>query len=176
VKNPPLHKSLYRNKSHHQVTHKRWSDKAGFTGEWRPNQCGTCAYYLPLSGTWGYDWGVCSNPASAFDGTATFEHFGCPHHADTGEWVTQDPPHGFVWAPEEATGRAATPPPKRRRWLRQPRNQLLGSVLVYGGVAIALYTVIAGVIIARELGPLVVGALALGLVPLGLRLRRRGSA
>jgi len=40
--------------------------------------CG-CKYYATLEGKLGYDWGVCTNPASHRCGLLTFEHQGCPH-------------------------------------------------------------------------------------------------
>jgi hypothetical protein len=42
-------------------------------------QCIICRYYVLLEGQWQYDWGVCSNPLSPFDGMVRFEHDGCDH-------------------------------------------------------------------------------------------------
>jgi hypothetical protein len=36
-----------------------------------------CKWYMPLEGQNGYDWGVCTNPASHRVGLLTFEHQGC---------------------------------------------------------------------------------------------------
>lgn len=38
--------------------------------------CG-CKWFAKLEGRLGYDWGVCSNPASPRVGLLTFEHQGC---------------------------------------------------------------------------------------------------
>jgi hypothetical protein len=47
------------------------------TDDWGPDcSCG-CKHFLPLEGTLGYDWGVCSNPQSPRAGLLTFEHMGC---------------------------------------------------------------------------------------------------
>jgi len=40
--------------------------------------CG-CAFFVPLEGLLGMDWGVCTNPASSRAGLLTFEHQGCKH-------------------------------------------------------------------------------------------------
>ena len=40
--------------------------------------CG-CAFFHPLEGKEGMDWGVCTNPESLRAGLLTFEHYGCPH-------------------------------------------------------------------------------------------------
>lgn len=55
---------------------------------WGVEQCGQCRYWLPLDGSWGFDWGVCSNPASDFDAQARFEHDGCEHHDLAEKWIT----------------------------------------------------------------------------------------
>ena len=36
-----------------------------------------CVFYLPLKGSLGMDWGVCTNPGSHRLGKLTFEHQGC---------------------------------------------------------------------------------------------------
>jgi hypothetical protein len=36
-----------------------------------------CAFYVPLSGDFGADWGVCLNPSSHRAGRLTFERQGC---------------------------------------------------------------------------------------------------
>jgi hypothetical protein len=38
--------------------------------------CG-CGYFIPLRGSLGADWGVCSNPESHRNGLLTNEHQGC---------------------------------------------------------------------------------------------------
>ena len=40
-----------------------------------------------MTGTWGEDWGVCSNPASTHDRTAMLEHDGCAAFEEADEWV-----------------------------------------------------------------------------------------
>ncbi len=53
----------------------RWAE--GYAGN--PGDCSSgCAYYRPLEGELGSDWGLCSNPASHRRGKLTFEHQGCP--------------------------------------------------------------------------------------------------
>jgi ribA/ribD-fused uncharacterized protein len=53
-----------------------WGDRDR-DSEWGPDcSCG-CRHFLHLEGDLGYDWGVCSNPASPRFGLLTFEHMGC---------------------------------------------------------------------------------------------------
>lgn len=46
------------------------------------NQALHCAYYVPLKGNLGLDWGVVVNPESPKFGNLVFEHdnCGCPNH------------------------------------------------------------------------------------------------
>lgn len=79
--------------------HRRWIESlAGEHGrttpptdvegeEWELAQCGGCCYFIPLEGSIGMDWGVCSNPKSPHDREATFEHFGCLDHSESGRIV-----------------------------------------------------------------------------------------
>ncbi len=46
--------------------------------------------WLPLTGKWGLDWGVCSNPDSPNDRTAVFEHDGCAGFEEADEWVVPE--------------------------------------------------------------------------------------
>ena len=41
------------------------------------NQAMFCPYYVPLSGTLGFDWGICVNPESRKFGELMFEHDDC---------------------------------------------------------------------------------------------------
>ena len=68
------------------LTHSRWLRRVSHDltvpdppDEWFSMQCRTCAYFVPLSGVFAADWGVCANEHSARDGRATFEHDGCEH-------------------------------------------------------------------------------------------------
>lgn len=67
-------------------THQRWIEKttrshAHPDEHWR-DQCLHCAFYKKLSGHLGTDWGVCANPASAWDGQLRFEHDGCSAYVE----------------------------------------------------------------------------------------------
>lgn len=42
-----------------------------------PLQCFACAFYHPLRGERGMDWGVCFNQLSPRAGLLNFEHYGC---------------------------------------------------------------------------------------------------
>jgi hypothetical protein len=80
-------KTLANDATHKYKVHKRWREQIvpisrvpgtpGYKEEWYNEQCGACKYYLPLTGRFGDDWGVCSNPDSSFDGKVKFEHDGC---------------------------------------------------------------------------------------------------
>lgn len=76
-------KPLYRSKRHTKQTHERW------TGETlhRPDQCGICVYWVPLTGHWGLDYGACTNPSSERDKRVTFEHDGCDEHRPAKKWI-----------------------------------------------------------------------------------------
>ena len=50
-----------------------------------------CKWFAPLKGTLGFDWGVCSNPASHRCGLLTFEHQGCLAY-EPGRWDSLDTP------------------------------------------------------------------------------------
>jgi hypothetical protein len=79
--------------SHRRSTGRRWDGHLNrsmrsedYLEEWRRQQCGLCQYWIPLAGTWGLDWGACSNEASPFDGTVRFEHDGCDAYEEAPEW------------------------------------------------------------------------------------------
>ncbi len=80
--------------SHYRAAHQRWMDKRNrkmeqddYLEQWSSQQCGMCAFWLPLGGMFGEDYGVCSNPDSTFDSHCRFEHDGCESHVGTPEWV-----------------------------------------------------------------------------------------
>ncbi len=81
---PQTAKPSYRQQEHGRVTHDRWV--AEWALEWIFYQCGDCRFFVPLDGAFIEDWGLCSNPAAAKDGTLVFEHDGCGVHrrASTG--------------------------------------------------------------------------------------------
>ena len=74
---------LDRNRGHIRRCHRRWSKQQTrggqqpYAGDWYAEQCGGCRFYIPLTGGFRSDWGVCTNAASPRDGRATFEHDGC---------------------------------------------------------------------------------------------------
>ncbi len=81
-------KPRWQQKAHRQRVHQRWVERGNrpLDAEWSEKQCGSCAFWVPLTGTWGLDWGVCSNPESLMDQRATFEHDGCEAHEATEKW------------------------------------------------------------------------------------------
>ena len=88
---------LYLDPKHFQGTHERWNDRRnrrvesdGYREEWYREQCGSCKYWIPLTGVFAADYGGCSNPASMFDKQVMFEHDGCPAHESAGEWVVPE--------------------------------------------------------------------------------------
>ena len=75
---------LLNNETHFKECHKRWVahtnrdiNAPNKPDEWCDQECGLCAYYVPLTGLFAHDYGICSNPASKFDGKVMFEHDGC---------------------------------------------------------------------------------------------------
>jgi Protein of unknown function (DUF3027) len=70
----------------------RKQESSGYREEWRAQQCGGCAFWVPLAGSWGLDYGACTNPASPFDRRAQFEHDGCDEFAQAAEWGSPDDP------------------------------------------------------------------------------------
>jgi Protein of unknown function (DUF3027) len=84
-----MRQDLTFNKDHFDECHKRWMEKryrrqesANYKDEWYGEQCGSCKYYVYLSGVFSDDYGICSNPTSRFDGIIRFEHDGCEHFED----------------------------------------------------------------------------------------------
>ena len=83
-----------------EAAHSRWilrlnrsEDNPRYQDAWAWEQCGGCIHWLPLAGTLGTDWGVCSSQRSPFDREAMFEHDGC-------DFFEEDP-HG--WRTPERT-------------------------------------------------------------------------
>lgn len=77
--------------------HERWITRVNrdrdpndpaYDETWDWDQCGTCRHWVPLEGTLGADWGVCSSAASPFDRMAMFEHDGCEFHESVGREQT----------------------------------------------------------------------------------------
>lgn len=66
----------------------RRQERDSYADDWYAEQCGRCEYWIPLAGHMGYDYGACSNSASAFDGRVRFEHDGCPAFSAGEEWAT----------------------------------------------------------------------------------------
>jgi Protein of unknown function (DUF3027) len=83
---------LFRDEAHLREAHNRWVLRIGknLEGEWTPEQCGLCRFWIPLAGPAGADWGVCSNPASSDDGVVRFEHDGCVEFDEATDWVVSD--------------------------------------------------------------------------------------
>ncbi len=79
----PMAKPAMYRKNHHQATHRRWAEVSPVADG---PQCGACTYWIPLTGSWGTDWGACSNPRAAADRRVVFEHFGCADHESAGSW------------------------------------------------------------------------------------------
>jgi hypothetical protein len=67
-------------------------EQADYEESWRAQQCGACTFWVPLAGTWGLDFGTCTNPASAFDGRAQFEHDGCEQFQEAKAWGSPNEP------------------------------------------------------------------------------------
>jgi hypothetical protein len=86
-------KALVNDREHLEETHKRWIknihwDRYGSNAreDWQGKQCLTCRYFIPLSGIFGDDYGVCSNVASPLDGTVRFEHDGCDEYSENEDY------------------------------------------------------------------------------------------
>lgn len=74
------------------ATHERWmrrrhrkQEDASYKDAWYSEQCGGCAFFIPLSGPLADDYGGCANPESPFDKRVMFEHDGCEQHRE-GRW------------------------------------------------------------------------------------------
>jgi hypothetical protein len=64
----------------------RCQERSDYRDEWRAEQYGRCRFWVPLSGTWGADYGACTNTASPRDSRVAFEHDGCDAFDDAGTW------------------------------------------------------------------------------------------
>ncbi len=69
---------LYEQPAQARRTHPRWA--SDLSDDEREDQCGDCRFFIPLDGAFALDWGVCSNPSAARDGSLVFEHDGCDQH------------------------------------------------------------------------------------------------
>lgn len=88
---------LYLNRQHFRETHTRWYGRRnrlvesdGYQDEWFEEQCGSCRFWVPLSGVFRHDYGGCTNPLSLFDKNVMFEHDGCPEHDPAGKWIVPE--------------------------------------------------------------------------------------
>jgi hypothetical protein len=91
----PGHESA-RNGALNEI-HDRWIDRRlrkelipELQDEWSDTQCGMCAFWFPLAGELGRDWGVCTNAGAPYDQRAMFEHDGCDHFREAGSWVVPE--------------------------------------------------------------------------------------
>ena len=74
----------------HDLRNRR-QEEPGYLDSWWPEQCGRCVHWVPLAGSWGLDYGVCSNAFSGFDASVRYEHDGCESFVDAVEWaIPQD--------------------------------------------------------------------------------------
>jgi hypothetical protein len=75
-------------KEERRAVHDRWAAKPPHLEPGTPEhriyengqQCGGCAFFIPLTSDLGLDWGACANSKSFHDGAVTFEHFTCLQH------------------------------------------------------------------------------------------------
>jgi hypothetical protein len=65
-------------------------DARDYKPEWLRQQCGSCSFWVALSGAFGDDWGVCTS-GRGLDGTVRFEHDGCDDHMESGRWEDEVP-------------------------------------------------------------------------------------
>lgn len=75
---------------HRAETAERWAVRIS-ADDWSPDQCGRCAFWAPLRGRWGLDWGGCTNAASANDARVTHEHDRCVAFVDAGDRWARTP-------------------------------------------------------------------------------------
>lgn len=82
---------------HERHTFQRWKrlrnrvqGDTAYRNDWYAQQCGGCQYWVPLAGTWGADFGACSNEESPFDSTVRFEHDGCEFFLPAEKWGIPD--------------------------------------------------------------------------------------
>ena len=83
---------------HAAITHQRWLDRRhrvqespAYQEAWYGAQCGSCRYWVPLSGALGSDYGGCTNDRSEFDMRLMFEHDGCDDFAPAAGWAQPQP-------------------------------------------------------------------------------------
>ena len=69
---------------HRDLTAQRWGAKIT-VDDWSPDQCGRCAFWVPLGGRWGLDWGACTSAQSPRDGRVTHEGDRCTAFVDAGD-------------------------------------------------------------------------------------------
>ena len=93
------HDEARHQQRHWQATHERWLDRRhrkqeapDYQDVWQAQQCGACTFWVPLAGSWGLDWGACSNPRSPLDGRVQFEHDGCAEFRPGSEWASPEEP------------------------------------------------------------------------------------
>jgi hypothetical protein len=79
---------------HLAEVHERWmmrrnrrQEDPDYRDEWWAQQCGMCRFWIALQPPLGHDFGVCTNPASQFDGRVQFEHDGCENFEQAVEWA-----------------------------------------------------------------------------------------
>jgi hypothetical protein len=77
---------------HLERCHERWQERRNrkqddldYKEEWYSEQCGSCQYFISLTGKFSEDYGVCSNSDSEFDGFVRFEHDGCEKYSEADE-------------------------------------------------------------------------------------------
>ncbi len=93
---------LNLDRPHLDACHDRWimrrhnlspeTDDETLPASWFASQCGGCRFYLPLTGLFASDWGVCSQETSVKDGQVVFEHDGCDQFSDAGGWDSNKVP------------------------------------------------------------------------------------
>jgi hypothetical protein len=81
------------NKHHFKECHRRWVerlnrdlDDPGYKEVWHSQQCFSCIYFVPLSGSFKHDYGACTNAKSLLDGRVVFEHDGCDQYIEDADY------------------------------------------------------------------------------------------
>jgi len=70
-------RGLASSKRHCKKTHRRWIAKFERPPVLTDEKCGHCRYFVPSTGAFPIEWGVCSNPIAKLDGLATMASHGC---------------------------------------------------------------------------------------------------